>query len=831
MASRIAVINDPLMDQKLLNDLSSSFLITVVSDATEAVRLTRTSTDLDLIVFDMDMKRCDPFRFLQDLYSEPGSDSIQKIIIADLKKNYDLIIEDVDKSKPGTVDFLNKPIDNSILKARIELHLQMANIKRMLNERTDESSLALNTILEEAPIGIVLSYGDEPSRDLENDPAIINRMFEKITGRTRKDLLQEGWAKITHPDDRDKDIDLFNDLLSGKIKGYSMEKRFIRPDGSAVWVDMTVAYLKLKNNTNYDHICLAQDITARKMAEDQLRESERSKSVLLSNIPGMAYRCNYDDDWTMQFVSAGCYELTGYTPENFLQNRDIGLNDITLPKYYEAIGHDWCRALEDRLPFRMEYEIKTASGEMKWVHETGQGIFDENGDVVALEGIIVDITNRKEQELRLKHISEHDPITGLYNRTYFKNMLSNIICCGEYANQALLLLNIKKINAISLTYGYSFSEKTITELAHKLSSVTKFNVKLFHISFERFVLYVSGFKRDFELISLCHSVFDLMSSDPITNSLGCGIGILKINNKECDPETILKNLSAAAERAGDGSLFSYSFFDGKMEDKLQRETEIKKELLSFSDENSNIYIDYQPLVSLDNGKVSGFEALARMRSAKLGIVPPLEFIPLVEEMQIIVPMGIFIIKTSCEFLKELAVAGFNDISVAVNVSAIQVLDFGFVQNVLDIIKETGVDPKNLTMEITESVFTDNFDLINLRLGKLQEIGISVSIDDFGTGYSSLSRESELNVDYIKIDKFFIDKLEFLNMQEAITCDIISMAHKMGHLVVAEGVETEKQKQYLVDHKCDFMQGFLFSRPVNSDSAIELLKKTNSADRA
>ena len=185
-------------------------------------------------------------------------------------------------------------------------------------------------------------------------------------------------------------------------------------------------------------------------------------------------------------------------------------------------------------------------------------------------------------------------------------------------------------------------------------------------------------------------------------------------------------------------------------------------------------------------------------------------------------------KIACDFIRELENEGYRDIGISVNVSAIQLLNIGFVQSVIDIVEETGIDPRNLTIEVTESVFTDNFELINLRLSKLQEMGISVSIDDFGTGYSSLSRERELNVDYIKIDKFFIDKLEHIDLEQAITCDIISMGHKLGHMVVAEGVETEKQKLYLAENGCDFMQGFLFSRPINSSSAIELLKKTNNS---
>jgi len=822
--SKVLLINDPPIGQIKIDSILSGFDVLVVSDGTEALNQIRTLPDLSLVIFDFDMEHIDVLKFLKKLNSLKRAKNIHKIIFT----NEDELYREIEKSKSGTIDCVKKPLSVGLLRARILLHLEMIRIRRLLDERIDDTSLTLDTILEQAPMGIVISYGNEPSEDVKNDPAIINRMFETITGRTSQELIKLGWAQITHPDDREKDEESFNELLSGKINGYSMEKRFINPDGSVVWADITVTSLKIRNNSKYKHICMIQDITARKKAEEHLRESERSKCVLLSNLPGMAYRCSYDTEWTMQLVSEGCYELTGYTPKSLLNNEALSFNELIAPEYRKTLWQEWVRILKERLPFRYEYEILTAKGERKWVLEIGQGVFDEKGNVEALEGIIIDISDRRSQELKLKYLSEHDPLTGLYNRTYFKNMLSVSSDTGKGTNDAVLLLHIKKINSISLTYGYCFSEEIITTLAGKLLSIKKDNIKLFQISFERFALYVSGFNNDMELTSLCEAIFDLMSDSQVINAIGCGIGILKVNDFDYDPEMILKNVSIAAERADKDILFGFCFFDEKLKEKVLRETEIEKELLAVSDGGSDsIYLDYQPFVSMKTGKIVGFEALARMKSKSMGLVPPLDFIPLAEELQLIVPLGLKILRMACKFMKELNIGGYEDINVSVNVSAIQLYDPNFVKNVVDIIEETNTNPKNLCLEITESVFTHNIDLINQRLGKLQEIGISIFIDDFGTGYSSLAREREMNVDCVKIDKTFIDKLEILDFKDAITGDIILMAHKLGHRVVAEGVETERQKQYLLEYDCDFMQGYLFSRPVAPSAAIELLKNTNS----
>ena len=259
-------------------------------------------------------------------------------------------------------------------------------------------------------------------------------------------------------------------------------------------------------------------------------------------------------------------------------------------------------------------------------------------------------------------------------------------------------------------------------------------------------------------------------------------------------------------------------------EKVFRENYIKDELFKIvmGKNNKKFYLQYQPIIDLRTNKIHGFEALARFQSKELGLVSPAEFIPIAEEMQFIVPIGLDILHMACKFIKKLELAGYDRLNVFVNVSTIQLLRDEFVSDLRALVEGIKINPRNLGIEITESIFMDNCEMVNKKLYALREMGIEISIDDFGTGYSSIYRLRELNVDCIKIDKYFIDKLLKLKTEEVITGDIISMAHKLGCTVIAEGVEHEKQKQYLIDNNCDFVQGYLFSKPLYEKEALRML---------
>lgn len=697
----------------------------------------------------------------------------------------------------------------------------------MLNEN-DESNLIFQTIFEQAPIGIVITYHNAPVRNCYS--MRINPMLEYITGRTKEEIQHLGWERITHPEDVDKDLELYQKMERGEIGSYSIEKRYVKPDHTIVWAHIIIAPLYHKDHIIHSHICLVQDITERKQVEEALRESERSKSVLLSNLPGMAYRCNNDKDWTIQFVSDGCKELTGYQAESLIHNKELSFNDLIVDEYRDIIWDKWQTTLVSKQTFEYEYEIVTSSKQRKWILEMGQGVYNDQGDIDALEGIIIDITDRKEQENKMKYASNHDLLTGLHNRRYFEEFISKEVeISGVRSQQAVLLLNLKKLNALNLNFGYSFSENLMKELARRLQRLTNPKFVIFQISFGRFAFYVKDYQNQEELTNLCTRIYDSMSDMQILHTVGCGIGVYEIDQFNSDAESILRNASIASERTTDHQSLNYCFFDESLKAQVIRESKIKDELLiaAFDQKDSKLYLQYQPIINLKTNQIEGFEALARMKSEELGTVPPAEFVPISEEMQLIVPIGQKVLSMAATFLKKLERIGYRSIKIYVNISAIQLLREEFLMDIMQVINLTQIDPHNLGLEVTETVFSDNYVIINQKLDNLRNLGIEISIDDFGTGYSSLARERELNVNCLKIDKYFMDKLLDLKPEEAITGDIISIAHKLGHSVVAEGVEHERQKQYLIDHQCDYMQGYLFSKPLDQEDAIALLVKTNA----
>lgn len=215
------------------------------------------------------------------------------------------------------------------------------------------------------------------------------------------------------------------------------------------------------------NLCLIEDISERVQAEMALKESERSKAVLLSHMPGMAYRCEYDEEWTMLFVSDGCFEITGYPPESLLHNRVVSYNDLIAPEYRETIRHEWERVLADKRPFRYEYKIIPASGNRKWVLEMGQGIFDEEGNVEALEGIIIDITEQKMREAQIQYMSDHDYMTGLYNRRYFEEVKASMDSVDNLP-LSVIVADINGIRLINDAFGLSEGDRVIVEIAYVL---------------------------------------------------------------------------------------------------------------------------------------------------------------------------------------------------------------------------------------------------------------------------------------------------------------------------------------------------------------------------
>ena len=333
---------------------------------------------------------------------------------------------------------------------------------RHIGERLRSSESLFRIVFEQSPIGVAIGKDDKLVSN-------INHAYEKIVGRSKEELTAMSWTEYTHPEDLPKDMNLFSQFKQGEIPGYSMSKRYIRPDGTPIWVNMTIAPLQVEGESEHNgkHLCLIEDITERIQAEQALQESERSKAVLLSHLPGMAYRCCNDRDRTMLFVSDGCFSLTGYQPDGLLNNKDLSYNALIAPEYREVIWKEWTRVIEQKRPFRLEYKIIPAGGNRKWVLEMGQAIYDKEGNVDALEGIVVDITDQKMRESQIQYMGDHDYMTGLYNRKYFEEIKVQMDT-GDSLPISIVIADINGVRLINDAFGHAEGDRVIIETAYVL---------------------------------------------------------------------------------------------------------------------------------------------------------------------------------------------------------------------------------------------------------------------------------------------------------------------------------------------------------------------------
>ena len=696
-----------------------------------------------------------------------------------------------------------------------------------LSEKLAYDEALYHSVFSQAPIGVAIVNNTSFAFRSRFGDSNINAVFENVLGRTSHELDRLEWADITHPEDLAEDLENFAAFKRGETDGYTMEKRFLRPDGSSVWTNMKISKLVGLSPEDDMHLCLLEDITYRKESQQSLLESERSKAVLISNLPGMAYRCKYDPEWTMEFVSDGCLELTGYPPESLVNNQEFSFNDLIAPEYREFLWAEWRRILGLRKPFKQEYEITTATGERKWVLEMGEGVFDSDGEVIALEGMIFDMTDRKSMEDQLRYQGEHDSWTGLFNRKYLESMLDQDGEGPVTENRALITINLSPMHSLDMTYGFHYSQTLLKKISDALVEYCNSQRRLFSVYEYRFAFYVKGHGDRERLLHFCHSLEATVGSILQQERITSGIGVIEIkeSNRQ-DVEQLIKSSLIAAERALlEEDECRICFFDEGMADQVIREEAISRELseIAAGVRPERLTLQYQPILDLVSGEIDGFEALARFNSDAYGRIPPDEFIPVAEKTRLILPLGDMILSQALDFLNKMKGEGKPGIVLSVNVSALQFLRSEFTKNVLSLINKKGVEPTHVILEITESVFTNNYDNLNRVFAQLQAKGIRIAIDDFGTGYSSLARERELNVNCLKIDKFFTDKLLLSKPEETLSGDIISMGHKLGHCVIAEGVEYQAQLEYLRENGCDKAQGFYISKPLDEGEAVSFLK--------
>lgn len=426
--------------------------------------------------------------------------------------------------------------------------------------------------------------------------------------------------------------------------------------------------------------------------------------------------------------------------------------------------------------------------------------------------------HRKNQ--RILNLAYHDELTGLHNLRYYHQYLSEL----KSKRVACIVFNPTNFRMINMLYGYDHGDMVLIGIGNMLTKLSEQYkpCQPFRLSDDRFLMVLSDYQDGEELDSLCSSLMSIKEETGLFGSIEICLGLARSETETHDSTRLLKEALIALDATS--ITHKIQVYNEHLEENLIQSDAIESELkLAISSPTNGLSLVYQPIVESGSSVIHSFEALARLQSQKLGMISPLTFIQIAEQRQLIIPLGKKILSLACDFIVELQKRGFTSISVAVNISAIQLMHESFVPDLVSLLREKGIQNQSLELELTESVFAQDTELLSNQLRTIRAMGIRISLDDFGTGYSSLSRLGTLPIDTLKLDKQFVDKLQSNEAQaRGLASDIISMAHHIGKVVVAEGVEEQEQRSILIDMECDLLQGYLFSKPIPAPYAFELL---------
>ncbi len=359
-----------------------------------------------------------------------------------------------------------------------------AKLKRLAKELSFQEALYRN-VFEEAPIGIILQNYD--ATGAEAGYLKVNPVGETILGRTTEELKGISWSELTHAEDLALELPQFARFTRGEIHSYALEKRVIRPDGSLVWINFKLSDLSGSGPHDHMYLCLLEDISENKEFQEAIRESERSKSVFFSHLPGMAYRCKADANWTMEFLSEGCLTLTGYPPESLINNRDVSYNELVSPEYRDMLREEWEHVLKQKKRYHDEYEITTKTGQRKWVLELGQAVYDAEGRAEALEGIVLDISEQKRKEHQITYLRERDFLTGLYNRSHMEKEKLRLDR-PEFWPLSVLICDIDGLRMINDAYGHEEGNALIAKTGELIEGRRSAPAVLGHVGGGEFIL-------------------------------------------------------------------------------------------------------------------------------------------------------------------------------------------------------------------------------------------------------------------------------------------------------------------------------------------------------
>ena len=647
-----------------------------------------------------------------------------------------------------------------------------------------------------------------------------NAACERLTGFERGELLGRQVGGLLATD------------LSAQPAGSAFETTCTRRDGDELPVEVHIG--RIEGATPLLVVTL-RDRTELEAGRAARFEAEAKYRALVEHIPAVVYLDPVDEDSESIYVSPQVVELLGISQDQWLTNPYAWRHHVH-PEDIERAWDEYRHAYNAHEPLNHEYRMLHENGSVRWVLEQAYPIDDESGDPWLIQGVIFDITERKRAEEQVAFLAYHDKLTGLPNRALFEEMLETAIARAHRHDLGVgvLYLDLDNFKLVNDSLGHHAGDELLIQLAERLRGCTRETDMVARQGGDEFLLLLADLERGMGPVSgteagvlVAESVstrvhealrepFDL---DGVEFFASASIGVSLFPQDAADATSLLKNADTAmyqSKKSDPGGYVVYASGAEDASERLSLTTRLRRAV-----EQQHWVLHWQPVVDLEEGTVSGAEALIRWREPNGGLVPPGEFIPIAEELGLIEAIGDWVIDEVARQRMAWETEGI-DLRVGFNLSPRQLWSGRLTEKVMEKLSGAGVDPHDVVVEITESTAMADPDRTQRVLSELHAWGLTLAIDDFGTGYSSLARLKHLPVDILKIDRTFIHDVDRDEDSGRMVEAMVQLAHGLGMTPLAEGIETAEELAFLRESGCTLGQGFYFARPVPAEDIPALL---------
>jgi diguanylate cyclase (GGDEF)-like protein/PAS domain S-box-containing protein len=565
-------------------------------------------------------------------------------------------------------------------------------------------------------------------------------------------------------------------------------------------------------------------------AENRSRLNERVQSdqIILNSIGDAVLCANIDGNLT--YLNLAAEKMTGWSSKEaagrpmaeVFRIRDATSHGTPLNPMQMAVGHDQ----EVHLP--SSCILIGRDGHEMPIENSVSRLHDSRGQVTGTVTVVRDVTVARAMALQLTHAALHDVLTGLPNRILLNDRVNQAIALASRHRRkfAVLFLDLDGFKHINDSLGHPIGDKLLQSIGNRLADCVRASDTISRQGGDEFVVLLSEMDQPDEAAAMARRILEAVAKTHFVGQhslhITTSIGLSVYPDDGLDAETLIKNSDIAMYQAKENGRQTYEFFTPAMNVRAVERQSIEESLRHALD-RQEFTLHYQPTVNLKSGEITGAEALIRWTHPIRGQVPPEQFIPVAEDCGLILPIGNWLLGEACKQARAWADAGLPLTTIAVNISAREFRNEHFLERVLAVLEDTGLDPKCLELELTESVLMKRAEHTESVLKTLRERGVKIAVDDFGTGYSSLSYLTKFSVDTIKIDQSFVRKITTSPNEATIVTAVISMGRSLKMRVVAEGVETQEELACLQAHQCEEAQGYYFSRAVDSPQFAKLLE--------